>query len=506
MLELTLELLLARDRPPEDLAWMLAIAAEPCSRRTHFSFPLASLLLDFIVNRSKSTVPVCQAARQSPKSVAEFPAKFFRLKLRQTGPGTSPVRESVSVCFCGWCRVWGISGMNVVQEIQRINKKEAELGIAADSGASWHSTWKKSAWVFAGNLPYELTEGDVLTVFSQVGEIEKLDMCRDPDSGEFRGFCFIKYEDQRSTILAVDNFTGASVLGRVIRVDHKFYKPPRRKKEGEEEDEEAAAAKEAEYLKTIDVSWDNMEYRKIAGLDKKAVRPPKKLQKSSTKTLDELDRREAKKDEKRRRRDEKAERKRRKLEKRSRREAASNERSPSPRSPLRKRSVGREEGREPSREAHTAVPSSSERAVNAPELQRQEGDIAPEGPTTLAERRESGSPRGRWSRSRSRSPRGGHSKGNSPRRRWSRSRSRSPRRRRSRSRSPRDRYRSRDSRSRSPRDWRNDDRRRHYDDRGRGYEERRRSHRDEERRRHGDDRRSYRSHHDDRSRDRSRPY
>ena len=36
-----------------------------------------------------------------------------------------------------------------------------------------------------------------------------------------QGFCFVKYEDQRSTILAVDNFNGIELLGRTIRVDHK---------------------------------------------------------------------------------------------------------------------------------------------------------------------------------------------------------------------------------------------------------------------------------------------
>lgn len=36
-----------------------------------------------------------------------------------------------------------------------------------------------------------------------------------------QGFCFIKYENQRSTILAVDNFNGIELLGRTIRVDHK---------------------------------------------------------------------------------------------------------------------------------------------------------------------------------------------------------------------------------------------------------------------------------------------
>lgn len=45
---------------------------------------------------------------------------------------------------------------------------------------------------------------------------------RDKKTGKPKGFCFIAYEDQRSTILAVDNFNGTKVLpgsGRVrVRV------------------------------------------------------------------------------------------------------------------------------------------------------------------------------------------------------------------------------------------------------------------------------------------------
>ncbi|NXY35591.1 RBMX2 protein, partial [Pomatorhinus ruficollis] len=53
--------------------------------------------------------------------------------------------------------------------------------------------------------------------------------------GKSKGFCFLCYEDQRSTILAVDNFNGIKIKGRTIRVDHVAkYRPP---KESEEWDE-----------------------------------------------------------------------------------------------------------------------------------------------------------------------------------------------------------------------------------------------------------------------------
>lgn len=51
---------------------------------------------------------------------------------------------------------------------------------------------------------------------------------RDKETGKTKGFGFLMYEDQRSTILAVDNLNGAKVLDRVLRVDHvRNYKQPK---------------------------------------------------------------------------------------------------------------------------------------------------------------------------------------------------------------------------------------------------------------------------------------
>ena len=55
---------------------------------------------------------------------------------------------------------------------------------------------------------------------------------RDKETGKTKGFGFLMYEDQRSTILAVDNLNGAKVLDRTLRVDHvKDYKQPKKKGE-----------------------------------------------------------------------------------------------------------------------------------------------------------------------------------------------------------------------------------------------------------------------------------
>lgn len=36
------------------------------------------------------------------------------------------------------------------------------------TGASWHAAYADSAYVYAGGLDFRLTEGDVITIFSQV--------------------------------------------------------------------------------------------------------------------------------------------------------------------------------------------------------------------------------------------------------------------------------------------------------------------------------------------------
>ncbi|KAF9573471.1 hypothetical protein EC968_008447, partial [Mortierella alpina] len=99
--------------------------------------------------------------------------------------------------------------MNVVKEIQRLNAREASLSTSHSQTGSWHEQYKDSAHIFAGGLPYNLTEGDVICVFSQFGEIAGINLVRDKDTGKSKGFAFIKYVDQRSTILAVDNLNSA---------------------------------------------------------------------------------------------------------------------------------------------------------------------------------------------------------------------------------------------------------------------------------------------------------
>eukprot|EP00535_Pseudo-nitzschia_heimii_P012334 CAMPEP_0197197104 /NCGR_PEP_ID=MMETSP1423-20130617/32700_1 /TAXON_ID=476441 /ORGANISM="Pseudo-nitzschia heimii, Strain UNC1101" /LENGTH=229 /DNA_ID=CAMNT_0042650921 /DNA_START=115 /DNA_END=804 /DNA_ORIENTATION=+ len=123
--------------------------------------------------------------------------------------------------------------MNSVREIENINQQELDRGIAGTS-ASWHSKYANSAWCYLGNLDHQLTEGDVLCIMSQYGEVDDIHLVREEDTGKSRGFAFLKYEDARSCVLAVDNFCGVKVLGRSLRVDHvEQYRLPKKLQESD---------------------------------------------------------------------------------------------------------------------------------------------------------------------------------------------------------------------------------------------------------------------------------
>jgi RNA-binding motif X-linked protein 2 len=111
--------------------------------------------------------------------------------------------------------------MNPLTQIKNTQKAtQREISSGLSESASWHARFRHSAYIFAGGLDYELTEGDLLAVFAQYGEILDVNLVRDKDNGKSKGFAFLAYDDQRSTVVAVDNLNGAKVAGRTIRVEH----------------------------------------------------------------------------------------------------------------------------------------------------------------------------------------------------------------------------------------------------------------------------------------------
>jgi cold-inducible RNA-binding protein len=71
--------------------------------------------------------------------------------------------------------------------------------------------------VYIGNLPYNISEQDIESVFVQFGTIEDISLIRDRGTGKLKGFGFIAFESQKSAQDALQ-MDGKDFHGRAIKV------------------------------------------------------------------------------------------------------------------------------------------------------------------------------------------------------------------------------------------------------------------------------------------------
>jgi len=125
--------------------------------------------------------------------------------------------------------------LSKIKQIQRLNEQELRYNIGYTG--SWHYKYKDSAYIFICGFPKKVTEGDLVIVFSQYGEIVDCRIVRDKKTGKSKGFGYICYEDKRSPVLAVDNLNGIKIGGNLILVDHvEEYRLPREFEESDDDD------------------------------------------------------------------------------------------------------------------------------------------------------------------------------------------------------------------------------------------------------------------------------
>lgn len=87
----------------------------------------------------------------------------------------------------------------------------AELARGTQDTASWHDAYKHSPYIYVGSLPFDISEDDLKTVFSQYGVVAMVNLVRDRETQKSKGYAFLAYENPKSAVLAVDNFDGIDV-------------------------------------------------------------------------------------------------------------------------------------------------------------------------------------------------------------------------------------------------------------------------------------------------------
>lgn len=73
--------------------------------------------------------------------------------------------------------------------------------------------------IFIGNLPYEVTEADLKEVFEDYGNVTRVHIPTDQETGRMRGFGFVEMTDDNEEDKAIETLDGAEWLGRELRVN-----------------------------------------------------------------------------------------------------------------------------------------------------------------------------------------------------------------------------------------------------------------------------------------------
>ncbi|MDJ0599323.1 MAG: RNA-binding protein [Crocosphaera sp.] len=73
--------------------------------------------------------------------------------------------------------------------------------------------------VYVGNLAYEVTKEDLSEVFTDYGEVKRVHIPMDRETGRMRGFAFVEMNSDEQEEEAISTLDGAEWMGRTLKVN-----------------------------------------------------------------------------------------------------------------------------------------------------------------------------------------------------------------------------------------------------------------------------------------------
>ncbi|EKM61086.1 uncharacterized protein PHACADRAFT_247456 [Phanerochaete carnosa HHB-10118-sp] len=117
----------------------------------------------------------------------------------------------------------GLSGTIVMGLPIQVQHTEAERN-RTHAGDSLHlppgvSSHHGGMQLYVGSLHFNLTESDIRQVFEPFGELEFVDLHRDPMTGRSKGYAFVQYKRGEDAKMALEQMEGFELAGRTLRVN-----------------------------------------------------------------------------------------------------------------------------------------------------------------------------------------------------------------------------------------------------------------------------------------------
>lgn len=73
--------------------------------------------------------------------------------------------------------------------------------------------------IYVGNLSYKVTQEDLSAVFAEYGEVKRVQLPTDRETGRPRGFGFVEMATEEQETAAIEALDGAEWMGRDMRVN-----------------------------------------------------------------------------------------------------------------------------------------------------------------------------------------------------------------------------------------------------------------------------------------------
>lgn len=73
--------------------------------------------------------------------------------------------------------------------------------------------------VYVGNLSFDATEDDVVSIFSEYGSVKSVKLPTDRETGRKRGFGFVEMSSDDEETAAIDALDQAEWMGRQLKVN-----------------------------------------------------------------------------------------------------------------------------------------------------------------------------------------------------------------------------------------------------------------------------------------------
>ncbi|MFB2880711.1 RNA recognition motif domain-containing protein [Floridanema aerugineum] len=73
--------------------------------------------------------------------------------------------------------------------------------------------------IYVGNLSYQVTDEDLKEVFKEYGEVKRVQVPTDRETGKMRGFAFVEMSNEDEETAAIDALDGAEWMGRSLKVN-----------------------------------------------------------------------------------------------------------------------------------------------------------------------------------------------------------------------------------------------------------------------------------------------